>query len=271
MVRRGAGAAALLFAAPAVAQRPEAHRQVPLSGRDSTAPAFPRAWLPPLASLVVPGSGQFLLGESRGLAYVAIEAYAVLEYRAQITEAKRGRDRYRALADDVARRFFGTTLPVRSFSYYEAMRTYVESGAFDRTPGGDVDPEVDERTYNGRIWKLARETFWADPDVPPPPESAAYAQAVSLYLQRAVPSDLRWSWRDAALEHDQYRRSIKRSNDAFRRARAQLGMLLANHMLSMVDALATVRLRYSLTVGGAGGAAGVYVTLPWPRAGEPPR
>jgi hypothetical protein len=260
---------AVATASPAAAQRLPVASAVPLAAADSGDAWRQRGWVPPLASLIVPGAGQFLLGESRGLAYLAIETYGILEYHAQITEARRGRDRYRSLADEVARRFFGATTPVRSFSYYEAMRTYTESGAFDRTPGGDVDPEVDERTYNGRIWKLARDTYWADPDIPPPRESAAYAQAVSLYLQRAVPGELRWSWRDAALEHDQYRRAIKRSNDAFRRARTQLGLMLANHMLSMVDALATVRVRYPLSVAGVqgGGTAAVEVSLPWPRSG----
>jgi hypothetical protein len=142
------------------------------------------------------------------------------------------------------------------------MRGYVESGAFDRVPGGDVDPELDERTFNGSIWKLARETYWADPNVPPPVESVAYVSAVSLYLQRAVPSDFRWSWRDAALEHDQYRRSIAESNDAFRRARSQLGVMLANHLLSMADALATVRIRYPSRAASTG--IRLEVSLPWP-------
>jgi hypothetical protein len=218
------------------------------AGAQATAPAgvtsAPRApWYAPVASLIAPGAGQAILGQSRALGYVAVELYALLEYRAQHTEAVRGRRRYHALARDVARAFFSVVRPPGPFEYYEAMEKYVESGAFDRVPGGDVDPEVDETTFNGFVWRLARETFWTDPDVPPPSDSPAFVSAVSMYLQRAVRPDFAWSWRNAALEHDLFRRSIRRSNDGFRRAREQLGVLLANHLLSMADAFATVRVR----------------------------
>jgi hypothetical protein len=220
-------------------------------------------WYAPIASLAVPGLGQALLHENRALLYASVELYAMLEYRAQRTEAARDRSHYQSLANDVARRFFSDARPTGPWSYYEAMEKYVESGAFDRIPGGDVDPEIDETTFNGSIWKLARETYWSDPHIAPPVESPAYAKAVSFYLQRAVHSDYRWSWRDGALEHDLYRRSIKRSNDAFRRARQQAGVLLANHLLSMADAFATIRLRYPSTLGSSN--LNIEVRLPWPR------
>lgn len=232
----------------------------PQPARDTSARGVP--WYAPVASLAVPGLGQALLRENRALAYVTVEVYSVLEYRAQLKEATRGRDSYRTLANDVARAFFTETRPTASFEIYEAMQKYVESGSFDRIPGGDIDPEIDETTFNGSLWRLARETYWSDPSVPPPVGSAAYASAVSLYLQRAVQPDFQWSWRNAALEQDLYRRSIKRSNDAFRRARSQLGVLLANHLLSMADALATIRLRYPME-GGASRLR-VEVTVPWP-------
>ncbi len=220
-------------------------------------------WYAPLASLAVPGLGQALLRENRALLYVSVEVYSLLDYRAQQTEAARDRDQYIALANDVARRFFSDTRPVGPWSYYESMEKYIESGAFDRIPGGGIDPEIDESTYNGSIWKLARDTYWPDPNVTPPVGSVAYTKAVSMYLQRAARSDYLWSWRDAALEHDLYRRSIRRSNDASRRAREQAGVLLANHLLSMVDAFATIRLRYLSTASSSG--LNVEVRLPWPR------
>jgi hypothetical protein len=241
------------------AQQVDPPLQAPVVRDSSPAPRVP--WYAPLASLAIPGLGQAILNQNRALPYIAVEVYAVIEYRSQLTEAKRGRGRYQLLADDVARRFFGTAAPTGQFEYYESMEKFVESGAFDRVPGGDVDPEIDESTFNGSIWKLARQTYWNDPSVPPPIESAAYSNAVSLYLQRAVRSDFRWSWRDAALEHDLYRRSIRRSNDAFRRARQQLGILLANHLLSMADAFATVRVRYPAR---SGSSWMVTVELPFP-------
>jgi hypothetical protein len=216
-------------------------------------------WSAPIASLIVPGAGQLLLGTNRAFAYFAIEAYALIGYRAANIEALRGRREYLALSRDVARAFFGSDRPRGPWEYYEAMEKYVESGAFDRTPGGDVDPEVDETTFNGSIWRLARETYWQDPDFPPPTDSPAYRSAVSLYLQRAVQPEFQWSWRNAALEHDLYRHRIRESNTAFRNARQQLGVLIANHLLSMADAIATVRIRYE---GGADPVARISVTIP---------
>lgn len=227
---------------------------------DSSATHVP--WYAPLASLAVPGLGQTILGDDRALAYFAVEAYALLEYRAQRIEAQRRQSRYREIAREVARAAFAGRPPDGPFEYYEAMRKYTESGAFDRVPGGDVDPEVDETTFNGSIWRRARDTYWTDPDVPPPTESAAYRNAVSLYLQQAVLPEFQWSWRDAALEHDLYRSAIDRSNSAFRRARTYLGVLLANHLLSMADAFATVRVRFPSPEPGE--ALGLTLELPWP-------
>jgi hypothetical protein len=264
--------AACAASAPLAAARAQ-FRQVPvlrLASADSGAIAARRPsedsarvpWYAPLASLAVPGLGQVILGDDRALAYFAVEAYALIEYRAQRTEGRRGQTRYREIAHDVARAFFSDTRPVGQFEYYEAMRKYVESGAFDRVPGGDVDPEVDETTYNGSIWRLARDTYWSDPDIPPPSDSEPYRAAVSLYLQRAIVPEYRWSWRNAALEHDLYRTAIDRSNRAFRRARTQFGILLANHLLSMTDAFATVRVRYPSASNGDAWA--LEVALPWP-------
>jgi hypothetical protein len=259
----------LRVAMAAIAIPSVAHGQyLRLAPADAVAPrradsvrAKPAPWFAPLASLAVPGLGQAFLRQSRALPYIAVEVYAVLEYRAQRTEGLRGENQYRSLADGVARKFFGGTRPTNEFEYYESMEKFVESGSFDRIPGGDIDPEVDETTFNGTIWRLARETFWEDPAVAPPTGSAAYRSAVSLYLQRAVNSDFQWSWRDAALEHDLYRRSIRRSNDAYRRARQQLGVILANHLLAMADAFATIRVR-SLSSASSGWALSVELPLP---------
>ena len=50
-----------------------------------------------------------------------------------------------------------------------------------------------------------------------------------------------WSWRNASLEHQAFREAIRHSDNAFRRAQSQLGLLLANHVLSAVDALISSR------------------------------
>lgn len=209
-----------------------------------------RRWAP-VVSLFLPGSGQALLRQDRFIAYLALEAWAVLEVANQRTEARRQQNRYRALARDVARALYGPSYPVGTWAYYESMEHYLESGVFDRLPGGEVDPDINPDTYNGAMWLLARTTYWSDANVPPLPDSPEYRRALNFYLDRAVRPEYRWSWRSAQLEQDLYIRTIRRSNTSFRQARAALGIVLANHVLSAVDAFVTLRVE-----GLDGGASG---------------
>ncbi len=202
-------------------------------------------WWAPLASAVLPGSGQVLLRQTRAVPYAALEIFAVTQYLRTRREARDRRSDYRDLARVVARARFGTPTPVGDFEYYERLEHFTKSGEFDLVPGGELDPETDVDTYNGSVWLLARRTFWGDPDVPPPLGSPQYQEAIRFYSQRAVGDHFRWSWEGAELEQDQFRRTIRRSNDAFREASQFLGVLLANHALSTVDAIITVRLQNS--------------------------
>lgn len=215
-----------------------------------------RRWAP-VASLLVPGLGQALLRQDRFIAYVAMEAWGVLEFSNQRQEARRQQGQYQALAQNVARALYGPSWPLGTWAYYESMEHYLESGVFDRIPGGDVDPENNEDTYNGAMWLLARTTYWSDPTVAPSVSSAEYRRAVNFYLDRAVRPEYRWSWRSAQLEQDLYVRTIRRSNTAFRQARMALGALLANHMLSSIDAFVTLRVE-----GLEGGGSRIRAALP---------
>ena len=221
-------------------------------------------WWAPLASAAVPGAGQAVLRQDRFVAYMAVEGYFWLRFFADRREGLRQRDAYRRLADDVARAYYAGDKPVGNFEYYERMEHFIESGVFDAIPGGAIQPEMDTTTFNGSIWLLARRTYWTDPDTPPPEGSPAYARAEALYRDRAVLPAYRWSWRDAQLEQDLYRRTISRSNEAFRRAVQDLGVVLANHVLSTVDAYVSIRLQRSATPAGD---YGLSVTIPWELSG----
>jgi hypothetical protein len=229
------------------------------------APAEPRWWIP-FASMVLPGAGQALLSQDRFVAYVALEGYAWLRYGADVGEGRRQRAAYRALAARVARRFYPDPRPVGDFEYYEQMEHYIESGVFDLFPGGALEPETDTLTFNGAMWLLARRTYWADPDAAPPTDSPTYASALEFYQRRAVTPEFRWSWRNAQLEQDLFRRTIARSNDAFRRSIQDLGIVIANHALSTVDAYVTLRLRHRAAPDDG---LEMSASLPWAPFGRP--
>ena len=67
-------------------------------------------------------------------------------------------------------------------------------------------------------------------------------RALAFYLAHAVGPAFLWSWRDAEPQHATFRETIKRSDDAFRGAQNLLGVVLANHVVSVVDALISTRL-----------------------------
>jgi hypothetical protein len=176
------------------------------------------------------------------LVYIAAETFVLSRYLQLRHDASRGAERYRDLAYAVARRGFTTQRRDTVFEYYETMERFTASGEFDRDPGPSFLPEDDVTTYNGSVWLLARRTFWVDPDTPPPPTSTEYSLALQFYRAHAVGPDFRWTWQGASLEQLEFRAAIRASDDAFRRAQSQLGLLLANHLISAIDALISSRL-----------------------------
>lgn len=195
------------------------------------------------ASAILPGSGQALLGSDRALPYVAVEAFAWTSYISDAQAYRRYRDGYRDLAARVARAAWSSIRPHGDFEYYERMTHYPEAGRFDLMAGGSIQPETDSTTYNGAMWLLARRTYWADPTTPPDTASPEWGRAVAFYRARAYDQLYRWSWTHAPLEYAAFKDLIGDSNDANRRAMLDLGVIIANHVLSTVDAYITVRLR----------------------------
>lgn len=212
-------------------------------------------WWAPVASAVLPGAGQFALGQQRGVAYLVAEGFFVLQAMAAQKDGDRERERYRSVASDVARKPFGGSRPVGQWAYYESMEEKLESGAFDRIPGGAIDPETDPLTYNGSRWLLARETYWLNPNVNPGVGTPEYARALAKYSREAVTDEYRWSWRDAQLQWDVYKQTIKSANRSYLRSVNLAGVVGANHLASVIDAYISVRIR---RFGGAG-IAGVKV------------
>lgn len=204
--------------------------------------AVRRLWVRPVASLLAPGSGQLIAGRDRGAVYAVVESFMVMRFVQLQREGDRQANAFRSLAFAAARRAFTAVRRDTVFEYYEQMQRFTRSGEFDRDPGPGVAPEDDAATYNGTVWLLARRTFWRDPATPPDPTSLEYQQALEFYRGHAVGPDFRWSWVDAALEQQVFQETIHKSDAALRGARNQLGLLLANHVASAVDALISSRL-----------------------------
>jgi hypothetical protein len=222
-------------------------------------PSVP-TWLPPAASAVLPGTGQLLQGKDRGALYLAAEGLLLVRYFSFNGEGRSAGERYRNLAFDIARAPFEPAIRDTTFEYFEQMGKFIESGPFDADPGPGFAPPTDERTYNGSVWLLARETFFPDPDSVPDVDSPEYQRALDFYQSRAVGPNFLWTWRNAGLEQDLFRGSIAQSDESFRRATQQLGLLLANHVISVIDAFITGRLgtgdRVSVRSAVAAGTAG---------------
>ena len=203
----------------------------------------PSALVATVASAVIPGAGQALLGSRRAIFYGVAEVTGWAVYSVQLHQGDRQRSRYRDLSRNVARAQFVPNGPAGTWDYYERMEKFVASGAYDVIPGGVVDPNPDPSTYNGSMWLLARQTYWRDPTVSPGLASPEYELALSFYERRAVHPDLQWSWAGSPEGFQQYRQSIAASNAAFKRAEQTVGLIIANHILSVVDAYVSVRLR----------------------------
>jgi len=202
----------------------------------------PTAWAI-LASAALAGSGQATLRQRRFVAYLAAEGFLWTRYAQDQREGRAERRNYRNIAAEFARSQFTPNPRAGEWDYYERMEKFVESGVFDQRPGGELVPEADTSTYNGSVWLLARQTYWKDPSQEPPRTSEEWRRAELFYRSRAVGPDQRWSWRNSPVAYDQFRSTIRRSNDAFRRSLTDIGAVIANHALSTVDAFVTVRLR----------------------------
>ena len=212
-------------------------------------------WIIPVSSALIPGTGQLLSGHDRGILYLAAEVFLALRLWSVESEGRRERDAYVDLAFSVARAPFRPSQRDTVFEYYEAMQSYIESGPFSTSSGSVPIPPSDESTYNGHIWRLAKETFLPDPDVPADTASDEYGRAMDFYASRAIGPNFQWSWRDAGLERDLFAQSIRSSDDAFRSATQYLGLILVNHLVSTIDAFVSQRLgsRASITSAVAAG------------------
>ncbi|MGW8266950.1 MAG: hypothetical protein ACWGSQ_11310 [Longimicrobiales bacterium] len=197
-----------------------------------------------LLSAAIPGLGQKKLGQNRWVGYVAVELWAWIQYFGKRREGRALQKRYKDLAWFVARRVSVGPRVDGDFEYYEAMTQYGASGAYDTRPEElGVQPEEDPETFNGSVWALAREIFFLDdPGGPSDPGSDHYQKALRYYMSRAYEPPQAWNWTDNVLQQAEFSELIRLSDENLRRGTTMVGVIIANHLLSSVDALVTGRL-----------------------------
>ena len=222
--------------------------QRPLRIEQFLEPEAPQAERSPgaafLASALVPGAGQAYLHLGRWAPYVAVEAWAWISYANHWSRGKSLERDYRDLAWNVARRISVGPRRDSIFPYYEAMSEALESGAFDMDPvATGIQPDLDPVTFNGQQWLRAKSLYM--PSGNAQPGSPEYERALQYYTTVAIPATYAWSWSDNRLELEEFKRTITNRDRAFRSGTRTLGLILANHMVSAIDALVTARLRES--------------------------
>jgi len=212
----------------------EADPQVALDRAPKPGKAF-------LFSAVIPGTGQWLLGQDRWPAYLAVELWAWIEFLDWRREGHSLQTQYKDLAWLVARRISTGPRTDAGWEYYEALTHFQSSGAYDSDPlRSGVQPEADPTTFNGSIWALAQEIYL--PENPVPEGSEPYDRAFDYYLSRAYAPGLAWDWSNNTLHQEEYTGLIKEADEALRSSTGMIGVILANHLLSAVDALVSGRL-----------------------------
>ena len=218
----------------------------PLAERHQVADAEPA--LSPgqafLYSALVPGLGQRKLGKGRWVAYLAVEGATWIGFGHARWSATDRRGQYQDLAWNVGRQFNGSRVD-GDFRYYEAMEKFETSGAFDTDPAAPgVQPQMDPSSFNGRAWSLATEIHFPT-GANPLPGDPEYEAALADYQARAYDERFEWSWTGQSAAWTDYMDLIGSSDGYFRRASQFLGVVIANHVLSGVDAFVTARIQGS--------------------------
>ena len=248
-----AAAAAPAAVAAGQADAPiDAHVAAPVRTLTRSLPARPADLRPELlrtpvgafaASLILPGAGQAALGLRRWALYGLAELTLWGVHLEAAADVRRLTGRYRDLAWEAARLPTGPAQRAEgSWGYYETVGQYLRSGAFDTDPSAtDVQPETDPSTYNGYVWELARGIFLPGGTVDP--SSPAYADAVAYYRDHAAGPDFLWDWSGRLDDLERYRTLIDDADQEARVRSTALGLVLANHLVSAVDALLVARMR----------------------------
>ena len=235
-----AGSGRLVGSAGTLAERwmePASSRAPFRTPRRQEAPSAGRATF---LSAVLPGAGQHVLGQRRKWLYLALEATGWVFYVDRRSSGSDLAGAYRDFAWSEARIQNGPRVD-GDFDYYERLSKWGRSGAYDADPGSaGIQPETDPSTWNGSVWGLAERLFL--PDGPStPPTDPQYQRALEYYADRGYDDTFLWDWAGTGSAQEEYTDLISASDDRYRQATNILGGIIANHVVSAVDAFLSAR------------------------------
>ena len=194
-----------------------------------------------LRSVLVPGAGQYALHQKRSWVYLGLEAIGWGLYADRRSAGADLRWEYRDYAWDEGRLEDGPRVD-GDFDYYETLSKWDRSGVFDLDAGlAGVQPEEDPTVYNGLIWSRAVGIYSVNPAAGPGDPS--YDGAIWYYEERAYGPGFLWDWTASPGGRETYAGMIESSDERFRQARNALGFVIANHLVSSIDAFVSARAR----------------------------
>lgn len=222
-----------------------------------------------LAAAVLPGAAQFEGGRYlSGALLLAVEIGGWWVHLDARDTRDRSRDAYRQLAWEVARGEIEPRIDP-SFEYYEDLINWSRSGAFDSDAlVAGLQPERDPDTFNGRQWELAAAIF-LEGEVGAAPTAIGYGSALEYYRDRAWGDDFGWDWAGDASAQLRFGELIDEADGAARRASVTAGVVIANHLLSAVEAFVSHRLgmeQIDMRMAphrGHPGRSQLHISIPW--------
>ena len=211
---------------------------------------------PVLFSALLPGSGQIYQGQNRGYLYIATEVASIAGWMVFRNKGKDVREEYIDFAWVNARENISSHNVRGDDDYYEHIARWIKSGEFDADRNYDlddpftIDPWTESGTWNGEQWRIATINYF-EPD-----SSGEYTigtradslAALQYYAGRAYQEDFYWDWTNAGLEpnalalQNQYLDLRDESNLAFQHATLSLVVLMANHVVSVIDAFISAKI-----------------------------
>ena len=229
-----------------------------------------------LLGALVPGLPQFLDGRPRAWAYFAVEGFSVGALLALNSRGNTYLNRYKILAVAARNNFVYPGLrnnPTEDVDlraegygeYYEDLLKWSSSGDYDNDPNQPgVQPETDPRTYNGHQWDIAKINNYTGSSggLPVPANQAEADAAMQSYLQRVYLMELNWDWTGLDAENEEYHHLFDVSERAYRNRNNFVAVLLANHLVSVIDVLITERLNSSEIMKSSGVSLGLEMYAP---------